>query len=402
MESDHPSDKCLPMNPLQRALIEKAGHDNGFEYVLPGDAQHVALASARHPARVRVSVAGQGFEVAIDTGSATLAQELARTFAASPADATTFVLPSEALLAHWLRRTAALSQALPNQAVIAFEQQVQTELAELAPAAAQNTEVLRMVRQRVGQQAYRQAMMDYWGGACAVTGIALPQALRASHAKPWAACATDAERLDDRKDQADRMAQATVRDAEATRDHDELVAVRAALARIDQADIAGAGNVRTAAQFAGGADIDDAHLIAVLLPEEHHGPEFLSLSDGHHTMQAVDVFQNLGVDEVLHTVNFLVGQRLVVHKVETRLVGIDLRPFLLHMIAEHFAQRLVHQVRRRMVADGTGAGQNVNFRRDAAADLQAAGAHPARGQRIQRIALARQWPPGGLAWGSTP
>ena len=52
------------------------------------------------------------------------------------------------------------------------------------------------VRQRVGQQAYRQAMLDYWGGACAVTGLALPQALRASHAKPWAECASDAERLD--------------------------------------------------------------------------------------------------------------------------------------------------------------------------------------------------------------
>ena len=184
------------MHPLQRALIEKAGHDNGFEYVLSGDAEHATLASARHLARVRVAVIGQGYEVGIDSGSATLAQELARTFATSQTGATTFVLSSEALLAHWLRRAAALSQALPNQAVIAFEQQVQTELAELAPAAAQNTEVLRMVRQRVGQQAYRQAMMDYWGGACAVTGIALPQALRASHAKPWAECTTDAERLD--------------------------------------------------------------------------------------------------------------------------------------------------------------------------------------------------------------
>ena len=29
---------AVSMNPLQRALIEKAGHDNGFEYVLPGDA----------------------------------------------------------------------------------------------------------------------------------------------------------------------------------------------------------------------------------------------------------------------------------------------------------------------------------------------------------------------------
>lgn len=40
------------------------------------------------------------------------------------------------------------------------------------------------------------------------------------------------EPSDDLKDQADRQAQATVRDAEATRDHDELVAVRAALARM--------------------------------------------------------------------------------------------------------------------------------------------------------------------------
>ena len=39
-------------------------------------------------------------------------------------------------------------------------------------------------------------MLDYWGDACAVTGIALPEVLRASHAKPWAECASDAERLD--------------------------------------------------------------------------------------------------------------------------------------------------------------------------------------------------------------
>jgi predicted restriction endonuclease len=32
--------------------------------------------------------------------------------------------------------------------------------------------------------------------ACAVTSIAVPEVLRASHAKPWAECANDAERLD--------------------------------------------------------------------------------------------------------------------------------------------------------------------------------------------------------------
>jgi hypothetical protein len=189
--------RLLPaMNPLQRTLIEKAGHDNGFEYVLPGDERTVALASARHPAEVHVMVPGSGFTVQIQSGSAPLAQELARTFTDTGEVGQAFVVPTEAALAQWLRRAAALSQALPNQVVALFEQRVQAELLTMAPSATQNTEVLRMVRQRVGQQAYRQAMLDYWGGTCAVTGLALPQALRASHAKPWAECLTDAERLD--------------------------------------------------------------------------------------------------------------------------------------------------------------------------------------------------------------
>jgi predicted restriction endonuclease len=38
--------------------------------------------------------------------------------------------------------------------------------------------------------------MDYWEGRCAITGLAVPELLRASHIKPWSACETDAERLD--------------------------------------------------------------------------------------------------------------------------------------------------------------------------------------------------------------
>lgn len=181
------------MNPLQCALIEKAGHDNGFENVLLSEGQGVELGSARHPVKVAVTASGDGFLGTITSGSKTLAQELTRTFSAADHS---FILASEAVLAQWLRRAAVLSQALPNQAVTMFEAKLQSELAAMPIASAQNTEVQRMVRQRVGQQAYRQAMLDYWGGACAVTGLALPQALRASHAKPWAECASYAERLD--------------------------------------------------------------------------------------------------------------------------------------------------------------------------------------------------------------
>lgn len=59
-----------------------------------------------------------------------------------------------------------------------------------------STEVERLVLQRVGQDLFRAALMDYWQGKCCVTGLAVPELLRASHIKPWAACENDDERLD--------------------------------------------------------------------------------------------------------------------------------------------------------------------------------------------------------------
>jgi predicted restriction endonuclease len=94
-----------------------------------------------------------------------------------------------------LRRAANLSQVLPNQAVRDYHTAVAQALAEL-PAENRGTEVERLVRQRAGQERYRNALLSYWGGTCAVTGVSATEALRASHAKPWAECADDAERLD--------------------------------------------------------------------------------------------------------------------------------------------------------------------------------------------------------------
>jgi hypothetical protein len=189
------------MNLLQHALIEKVGHDNGFENVLASTADGwLNLGSARHATTVSVQAIVEGFDARLLSSPPSLPAELARSFpsgsTAAALGATTYRLADEAALARWLRRAAALAQALPNQAMKAFEADVEAALAGLEPAAAKNTEVQRMVRQRVGQQAFRQAMLDYWQSACAVTGLALPQALKASHAKAWALCTEDAERLD--------------------------------------------------------------------------------------------------------------------------------------------------------------------------------------------------------------
>ena len=53
-----------------------------------------------------------------------------------------------------------------------------------------------MTVQRVGQDVFRRGLLEYWDGRCAVTGLDVPELLRASHIKPWADCETDAERLD--------------------------------------------------------------------------------------------------------------------------------------------------------------------------------------------------------------
>jgi hypothetical protein len=59
----------------------------------------------------------------------------------------------------------------------------------------QTTEVERLVVQRIGQDIFRAALMDYWGARCPITGITDPTLLRASHIVPWAEC-DDAQRLD--------------------------------------------------------------------------------------------------------------------------------------------------------------------------------------------------------------
>ncbi|MCI0667697.1 MAG: HNH endonuclease [Methylococcaceae bacterium] len=180
------------MNPLQCALISKTGYDFGFEYVAAESESGITLASARHPAAIEVAMDGTDYVARLVKGNALLPAELARHFAGRQG---CFHCDSIDRLARLLRRAAELAHSLPNHAQHDFDVALAGELEKL-PEAMKGTEVERLVRQRVGQQTFRGAMLDYWGGACALTGIAIPEVLRASHAKPWADCASDAERLD--------------------------------------------------------------------------------------------------------------------------------------------------------------------------------------------------------------
>lgn len=181
------------MNPLERSLIEKAGYANGWENVRESTAERVVMFSARHKAEAVVSPAQDSLGTwRVEFPKGPPAAELAILFLPSGDANSPFQVHGEIELGRLLRRAAELAMALPTHAADLYAE----EVAKIEAQPPTTTEALRLTKERVGQDLFRKALMGYWGGACAVTGIQLPQLLRASHAKPWADCATDAERLD--------------------------------------------------------------------------------------------------------------------------------------------------------------------------------------------------------------
>ncbi len=162
------------MNPLERVRIEKAAADCGFEMPLAEQGGALQLRSARFPEVVTVRpLEGEAFEVAA-SNRALLHEAVS--------------LHGYAALYDTLRTLAAHARTLPNRVADVFREQT--------AALPRSTEAERLVIQRVGQDLYRAALLDFWQGRCCVTGLALPALLRASHIKPWAACVNDNERLD--------------------------------------------------------------------------------------------------------------------------------------------------------------------------------------------------------------
>jgi hypothetical protein len=103
---------------------------------------------------------------------------------------------ASARLARWEQEVAAaLALVRPEPSPVPPDADAALNVEVIAPADPLVTEAVAQVRRRVGQDLYREAQLALWGGRCSVTGLAVPELLRASHAKPWAD-STDSERVD--------------------------------------------------------------------------------------------------------------------------------------------------------------------------------------------------------------
>lgn len=179
------------MNTLERTLIEKAGYAHGWENVRDSRPEKVVMFSSRHKAEAHITPTIKPMVWQVTFPKGPLTTEVVRTLPEQYTGGDTFQATDEASLGRLLRRAAELAMSLPNQAADHYA----AEIAKIDAHPPSATEVLALVKQRRGQDLFRKALMDYWGGACAVTGITIPELLRASHAKPWAKCDSDQERL---------------------------------------------------------------------------------------------------------------------------------------------------------------------------------------------------------------
>ena len=183
------------MTPLERNQLVSVLNTNGFHAECPTVEGWVAADATFAPGRCYVtcpSPTTEKFLVAtsLDSVARALVAEGYKLEAAGtepPDIAGTFHAMGLKVFHNLVRRVFQLSCALPTVPLDRFRAETRS-----LPS---STEAERTVIQRVGQNIFRNALLEYWSGHCAVTGIDQPELLRASHIKPWVE-STDVERLD--------------------------------------------------------------------------------------------------------------------------------------------------------------------------------------------------------------
>jgi hypothetical protein len=182
----------FPENPpgfVVRTEAQQAASDNGYRlergiadgwlhYASTTAAGSIWIAGCSGHGPWLLSIAHSG--VAAEIGSASVSP------LAGPGVATV-VFPTVKELHVALDRVYKLAMSLPEAPLDRFK----AKTANLP----RTTEAERLVVRRIGQDIFRGALMDYWGGRCPLTGITDPALLRASHIVPWAEC-NDEQRLD--------------------------------------------------------------------------------------------------------------------------------------------------------------------------------------------------------------
>lgn len=172
-----------------REECEKAAWQNGYRRVLGEEEGWAAFGSTTAHGRIWLAGASSNgpWYLALEHPGVAAELNLPKSNLPGPG-LVRHIFPSLTALYAILPRLYQLAISLPDAPLIAFHQRT-----DQLP---KSTEAERLVVQRIGQNIFRDSLMDYWQGRCPLTGITDPPLLRASHIVPWSECSDDAQRLD--------------------------------------------------------------------------------------------------------------------------------------------------------------------------------------------------------------
>lgn len=154
------------LSPIIVSRLEKVATDNGFDQELERECGWLVFASTQCPLRVWLGEFGdavflaafsqQNVAHALGEYGTPMAAPLAKDAVAGR------TVPDVPMLHGLLRRAFQHTKALPNELLHTFEKKV--------ASLPKTTEAERLVVQRVGQNLFRDGLLDLWEGRCAVTG----------------------------------------------------------------------------------------------------------------------------------------------------------------------------------------------------------------------------------------
>ena len=178
-----------PQSFVVREECEKATWQNGFRRKL-GEADGWArFGSTTAPGTIFLAAAGSQGPWFMALDHAGVIEELDLLAAELPGPGITrYAFATLGQLYAVLPRVYQLAASLPDAPLQEFEAKIK--------GLPTTTEAERLVVQRIGQNVFRDHLIDYWQSQCPLTGISDKALLRASHIVPWRDCTSNAERLD--------------------------------------------------------------------------------------------------------------------------------------------------------------------------------------------------------------
>jgi hypothetical protein len=171
-----------------RTLAEKAASDNGYRLDRGVERGWLAYASTTAPGTIWIAGCSPHGPWLLSIDHTGVAAEMSgQPISSVPGPGlATFAFAQLSEMHAALDRVYKLAISLPDAPLLRFRAKTKD--------LPKTTEAERLVIQRVGQDIFRDALLQYWGSRCPLTDITEPELLRASHIVPWADC-DDEQRL---------------------------------------------------------------------------------------------------------------------------------------------------------------------------------------------------------------